>query len=177
MAVACRPQVLLADEPTTALDVTVQAQMLRLLEELRSELGISVLLITHDLGVVAGLADRVAVMYAGQMVEQAPVSRLFAAPGHPYSRALLDAVPRIGKFDSSGRVQGIPGRVPSASDLPPGCSFEPRCALATSECSSKRPPWIELGVDHRSRCHWAGEEKNRPEATEGPSQDAGDQSS
>ncbi len=137
MALASEPDLLLADEPTTALDVTVQAQVIDLLLDLRRRLDLTVLLITHDLGVVAQSCDRVVVMYAGEVVEQATVGDLFARPAHPYTRALLASIPRLDGDRAS--FEGIPGRVPEVGDLPAGCPFHPRCGLATEDCRTRRP--------------------------------------
>ncbi len=149
MALACSPRLLIADEPTTALDVTIQAQVLDLLRELQGELGLSVLLVTHDLGVIADLCDRVAVMYAGQVVEQAAVHDLFARPDHPYTEGLLNAMPQVGAFGEP--LFAIPGQVPQPAELPAGCRFAPRCAYAREVCT-ERP--VELtGTDARlARC-------------------------
>jgi peptide/nickel transport system ATP-binding protein len=148
MALACRPSLLIADEPTTALDVTIQAQVLDLLGELRDAYTLSVLLISHDLGIIAGRADRVAVMYAGRIVEQAPVRRIFSAPTHPYTRALLASVPR----GAGGRLHAIEGSVPSLSDLPRGCSFAPRCPDAVPDCGLEKPASVEIAAGHTVRC-------------------------
>ena len=133
-ALACRPSLLIADEPTTALDVTIQAQVLELLAELRRELDMAVLLISHDLGVIARFCDFVVVMYAGQVVESAPVDELFAAPRHPYTRALLDSMPKLGGDKSSGPLREIPGRVPALDRLPAGCRFADRCSQVAADC-------------------------------------------
>src|SRR5437762_5141798 len=145
MALVCHPKVLIADEPTTALDVTIQAQILELLERLQAELGMAVMLITHDLGVVAGSADRVVVMYAGQVVEQAPTPELFARPLHPYTEGLLASVPRLDAppARARGRLQGIPGQGPAARDWPGGCGFHPRCRSAWTACRAEGPPRLE----------------------------------
>ena len=137
MALACDPALLVADEPTTALDVTIQAQILDLLRALQRETGMAVLLITHSLGVVARFAQRVAVMYAGQIVEEAPVRELFRAPAHPYTRALLRALPRPGV---RGRLEAIEGTVPAPEDLPPGCAFSTRCPEVLPRCAGEAPP-------------------------------------
>ena len=150
MAIMMRPALLIADEPTTALDVTTQSQILGTLAELQSSMRMSVLLITHDLGIVAERAQRVIVMYAGQIVEEAPVEELFRAPRHPYSRALLAAVPRLGA--PRERLEAIPGQVPSADAWPAGCRFRARCPHAFDRCATE-PPLYELGGGHRSRCH------------------------
>jgi oligopeptide/dipeptide ABC transporter ATP-binding protein len=150
MAMACDPELLIADEPTTALDVTIQKQILNLIHDLRERHGTSVLLITHDLGVVAENADRVAVMYAGRVVEEAPVSALFTAPAHPYSSGLLDSMPDLD--DETGRLDAIPGMVPDLLDLPPGCSFAPRCPYADQHCRSETPQKAVLGADRSVRC-------------------------
>jgi oligopeptide/dipeptide ABC transporter ATP-binding protein len=154
MALACDPKLLIADEPTTALDVTIQAQILDLLNELREKRNLAMLLITHDLGVVAETADRVAVMYAGKIVEQAFVRELFKRPRHPYTEGLLRAVPRL---DESGeekkrRLQTIEGVVPNPLDLPPGCRFAPRCEHAQQKCSEGEIPLFDVGANHSSRC-------------------------
>jgi len=151
MALACRPRLLIADEPTTALDVTVQAQIIVLLRELARREGLSILFITHDLGVVASLCDRVVVMYAGTIVEEAPVSQLFARPAHPYTRRLLETVPAVGR----GRVEleAIPGSVPDLSRPPPGCAFHPRCPLASGVCSEQQPAVRDLAAGHSAACH------------------------
>ncbi len=139
MALMCRPQLLIADEPTTALDVTLQAQILDLLRSLRDELGMGILIITHDLGVVAGFCDRVAVMYGGRIVETARVQELFAAPRHPYTQGLLAAIPRL-STPRGERLAVIEGRVPSASERPPGCAFGQRCTRASDTCRAAPPP-------------------------------------
>jgi peptide/nickel transport system ATP-binding protein len=155
MALACRPALLIADEPTTALDVTIQAQILHLIRALQIEMSMSVLFITHNLGVVAQVADRVAVMYAGRIVEQGDVRTVFAAPLHPYTRALLRSIPRVEAVgrDPSHRLLSIPGQVPSPVALPPGCSYAPRCPLADDVCRTAMPPLAEVIAEHDVRCH------------------------
>ena len=150
IGIALRPKVLIADEPTTALDVTVQAQILDLLDELRAQLDMAVLLITHDLGVVAKVADRVAVMYAGRIVETAPVRDIFREPAHPYTEALLSSVPRISDLTE---LKPIPGSPPSPAAFPSGCAFHPRCARAIEPCSVERPALRDLGEGRRAACH------------------------
>ena len=157
MAMACNPRLLIADEPTTALDVTIQAQILSLMEELKTRVGASIILITHDLGVVAEMAQRVIVMYAGQVVEQAPVGDLFAHPLHPYTRGLLGAVPQLYSSLTPGaegrRLQEIAGTVPSMREAIPGCAFAPRCGLATDRCRSTPPP-LETKRDRHDAACW-----------------------
>jgi oligopeptide/dipeptide ABC transporter ATP-binding protein len=150
MALVCHPSLLIADEPTTALDVTIQAQILRLLRDLQKEMGMSVLLITHDLGVVAQAAHRVAVMYAGKIVELADTRSLFASPRHPYTRALLDSIPKLG--EKKRRLPVIPGEVPDPLAFPGGCRFHPRCRHATEECAQKEPALQELEEKHHVAC-------------------------
>lgn len=150
MALACKPRLLLADEPTTALDVTIQGQILALLGDLSRERGMGLLLITHDLGVVAEAADDVAVMYAGELMEQAPVSEFFAEPLHPYSRGLMACAPLVGNHNCE-RLPSIPGMVPLPSELPEGCSFRPRCPHASQQCLSE-PPLRAVGEHHFVRC-------------------------
>jgi oligopeptide/dipeptide ABC transporter ATP-binding protein len=152
MAIACEPAVLLADEPTTALDVTIQAQVLGLLADLRERHGMAMLFITHNLGVVAQIADRVAVMYAGQIVEQGPVAAIFAHPAHPYTRALFAAIPRLDVPDQ--KLAAIPGRVPPLDAMPAGCRFTPRCPMARAGCEL---PQVLGAVSpgHSARCHVA----------------------
>ena len=150
MALACSPRLLLADEPTTALDITIQGQILRLLGRLARERDMGVLLITHDLGVVAEAADDVAVMYAGELVEQAPVAAFFERPLHPYSEGLMSCAPLLGNHDSR-RLPSIPGMVPLPSELPEGCAFRPRCPCASEECLTA-PPLRTMGEGHLVRC-------------------------
>lgn len=150
MALACDPRLLIADEPTTALDVTIQAQIMDLLGELKSERKMATLLITHDLGVVAESTDRVAIMYAGLIVEYAPVKTIFARPTHPYTQGLLACIPRLG--EKKGRLTPIEGLVPSAADLPPGCSFLERCPERFAPCETKMPPLLEIAPGHHVRC-------------------------
>jgi peptide/nickel transport system ATP-binding protein len=151
MAVACRPRLLVADEPTTALDVTIQAGILDVLRTLRTEIGMAVLLITHDLGVVADIADRVVVMYAGRTIEEAPAAALFARPSHPYTRGLLDAVPNPARH-ADGGLREIPGRVPVLADSPDACTFADRCGHADDICRGTRPA-LEIGpAGHPVRC-------------------------
>ncbi|NPD65241.1 ABC transporter ATP-binding protein [Lichenicola cladoniae] len=154
MAIACDPGLLIADEPTTALDVTVQKQILDLLHGLRRRHRTAILLITHDLGVVAENADRVAVMYAGQVVEEAPVAVLYARPAHPYTLGLLRSMPRLESRpdDDPGSFYAIPGTVPDPANLPPGCRFEPRCDRADQACRETAPALEALRPDHRVRC-------------------------
>ena len=150
MELSCNPALLIADEPTTALDVTIQAQILRLLKQMRHELGTSILLITHDLGVVAQMCDRVAVMYAGSIVEQARVNDIFKNPQHPYTRGLWGAIPLIDQ--EKDRLAVIPGAVPDLSRLPHGCKFHPRCSQAFDRCRQTRPLMIEVASQHRAAC-------------------------
>jgi peptide/nickel transport system ATP-binding protein len=154
MALACEPELIIADEATTALDVTIQAQVIDLVTRLQAELGTAVLWITHDLGVVAGMADEVAVMYGGRIVEQAPVDELFEHPAHPYTRALLAARPRIG---DRSPLAAIPGAPPSPLGLPPGCAFYPRCPVrADARCATELPPLAPVGREHLARTFYAG---------------------
>jgi oligopeptide/dipeptide ABC transporter ATP-binding protein len=150
MAIACRPRLLIADEPTTALDVTIQAQILELLRSLKQEFGMAVLLITHDLGVVAHFAERVLVMYAGKIVEQGSVRDVFKRASHPYTQALLAALPD--PLKPKKRLEAIPGRVPSPSMLPPGCAFCARCAHAFGPCAGQEPPLFEVAEGHSAAC-------------------------
>jgi peptide/nickel transport system ATP-binding protein len=157
MALACDPKILIADEPTTALDVTIQAGILDLLRELRDRLGTAIVLITHNLGVVADLADRVVVMYAGRKAEEAPVGELFAHPQHPYTIGLLGAVPRAGAA-RNGKLQEIPGRVPSLAELPGHCAFADRCLRADEQSWSEVPALRQVRPDHVVACFHPGEE-------------------
>ncbi len=164
MALASGPEILIADEPTTALDVTIQAQILELLESLRRELGLAVLLITHDLAVVAETCERAVVMYAGQVVEQAPVAALFASPAHPYTRGLLAALPRLGQPAARGKLPTIPGQVPDPARLPAGCAFHPRCPEVMGVCRASAPDLYALGEGRLARCFLHGEPRERVEA-------------
>ena len=156
MALSCEPALLIADEPTTALDVTIQAQILELIGRLRRESGTSVILITHDLGVVAGMADRVVVMYAGRIFESAATDELFERPANPYTQGLLLSVPN--PVEEAGRaLYQIPGLPPDVAHLPPGCPFAPRCARAQAICRAEFPPFIEVAPAHHSLCHFARE--------------------
>ncbi|MBL8696772.1 MAG: ABC transporter ATP-binding protein [Alphaproteobacteria bacterium] len=150
IAIACRPKLLIADEPTTALDVTIQAQILELLRDLQAELGMSVILISHDLGVIAEFAQRVLVMYAGRIVEQAGVRQLFRAPLHPYSDGLLAAVPRVDA--DTNRLPAIPGSIPDPADPIPGCRFSPRCIEAVERCRIEAPALLAAGEGRLARC-------------------------
>jgi peptide/nickel transport system ATP-binding protein len=156
MALACNPLLLIADEPTTALDVTVQAQILKLMLDLKERLGAAVLLITHDLGVVAETCQRVIVMYAGRKVEEAPVLELFDRPLHPYTRGLMASIPRrrlgLAAPGADKRLSDIPGMVPSLLDVIPGCAFAPRCAFATPRCHAEAPPLVRRGPGHEVAC-------------------------
>jgi peptide/nickel transport system ATP-binding protein/oligopeptide transport system ATP-binding protein len=160
MGLICEPKLLIADEPTTALDVTTQAQILRLMRELRDRVGTSIIMITHDLGIIAEMCDEVNVMYAGQIVEQADVFDLFERPSHPYTQGLLASIPRATEPRAGRRMPSIPGMVPNLAKLPPGCRFSPRCAEVMPLC--QRPPdLIALGAGHVARCwlHAAPEER------------------
>jgi peptide/nickel transport system ATP-binding protein len=159
MALACRPVLLIADEPTTALDVTIQAQILTLIVELQKELGTGLILITHDLGVVAQTAQRVIVMYAGKKVEEASVDDLFADPRHPYTRGLMASMPAVISLGAKTdvRLNEIPGMVPSLTNLPEGCAFAPRCPLAIERCRQEYPPLQDFGGQHRAACWRAAE--------------------
>jgi oligopeptide/dipeptide ABC transporter ATP-binding protein len=151
MAIVNRPQLLIADEPTTALDVTIQAQILELLSELRAKFGLAMIFISHDLAVVSQIADRVAVMYAGSLVELGGKSDIFRAPAHPYTRGLLDAVPTL-KTDRGQALRTIEGTVPTLHAALPGCPFEPRCDLRVEDCSRALPPLVEVAPAHWARC-------------------------
>ena len=153
IALACDPALLLADEPTTALDVTVQAQILWLLRDLQRRLGLGLIIVTHDLGVAAEIADDALVMYAGRIVEQTTIDRLFSQPVHPYTRGLMAATVRRGQRGRA--LVPIPGAPPNLAALPPGCAFTPRCELAIADCLSTRPDLVEIESDHHARCHVA----------------------
>jgi oligopeptide/dipeptide ABC transporter ATP-binding protein len=150
MALACKPSLVIADEPTTALDVTIQAQILELLREMKSAFNLSLLLITHDLGIVAETADRVAVMYAGRIVEEAPVGALFREPKHPYTRGLLASIP---SGVPGERLRAIEGSVPMLGQFPPGCAFNPRCPDRFEPCTSAPPPDYPVGTGHAAKCY------------------------
>ena len=172
MAMACQPKLLIADEPTTALDVTIQAQILDLMLDLQEQNGMSIMMITHDLGVVAEMSDQVAVMYAGKVVEQARVDAIFNAPAHPYTRGLMRSIPRPGRKFKDGKqaLAEIPGMVPGLIDPPPGCLFAPRCEEAFERCRLEMPPLFELGNQpdrsHCVRC-WLAESMAQQPATQG----------
>jgi oligopeptide/dipeptide ABC transporter ATP-binding protein len=152
LALACNPKVLIADEPTTALDVTIQAQILELMIDLRENLGTSILLITHDLGVIAETAHRVAVMYAGKIVEEADVATIFKNPLHPYTQGLMKSVPRIDESGSMRRLAEIPGLVPNLYNLPPGCSFFDRCPVGYEKCRTHNPKLFAVDAGHAVSC-------------------------
>ena len=154
IALACRPKLLIADEPTTALDVTVQAQILALLRELRDEMNMAMLFITHDLGVVANIADRVAIVYYGQVAETGPVNDVFRAPSHPYTRGLLACIPGVDSAD--GELVAIPGQLPAPSDPLTACRFAPRCTLADVNCHRVPPPVVAISEGHAAHCHHYG---------------------
>jgi peptide/nickel transport system ATP-binding protein len=164
MALVMKPALVIADEPTTALDVTIQAQILDLLKDLQNKMGTSILLITHDMGVVAEAASRVIVMYGGEIVEQAPVAQIFAKPHHPYTEGLLGAMPRVGQMQE--RLQTIPGTVPAPTSWPAGCRFHDRCQYAWDRNAHEHPPLYEIEPGHFSRCHLAQEPQRRNEPHE-----------
>ena len=150
MALSCGPELLIADEPTTALDVTIQAQILDLLKELKENLNMAIVMITHDLGVIADMADEIMIMYAGQVVETGSPERIFYQPAHPYTRGLLESAPRINR-EKASQLSTIPGTVPSPLNLPEGCAFAPRCRYATEQCAIE-PPVEEIEDGHQARC-------------------------
>jgi peptide/nickel transport system ATP-binding protein len=152
MALSCNPQLLIADEPTTALDVTIQAQILDLLADMKARFGMAIMLITHAMGVVAETTQRVVVMYAGRVVEEAPVERLFANPRHPYTQGLIRSIPRLDHSGKQERLEAIPGVVPSLLVPPPGCRFAPRCRFATDACLAGMPPLKEVEPGHKVAC-------------------------
>ncbi|MCT4562964.1 MAG: ABC transporter ATP-binding protein [Maledivibacter sp.] len=156
MALACEPSLLIADEPTTALDVTIQAQILQLMNDLKHKLGTAIMLITHDLGVVAQMADHVIVMYCGKVVEDAPVEELFENPNHPYTKGLMKSIPSLD--DDKRRLDSIEGMVPHPLHLPEGCYFEPRCPYATEKCKTQKPELKEIAPGHKVSCFIATEE-------------------
>ncbi len=156
MALSCDPELLIADEPTTALDVTIQAQILELIKDLKARMGTSVILITHDLGVVAGMTDKIIVMYAGKVFEQSPTGELFATPANPYTKGLLKSVPDPAHEDGTDLYQ-IPGLPPDVAHLPPGCPFAPRCERAEEICQRQYPPFVQVNENHWSLCHFAQE--------------------
>ena len=156
MGLSCDPELLIADEPTTALDVTIQAQILELIKDLRTRMGTSVILITHDLGVVAGMTDKIIVMYAGKVFEQAPTRELFASPANPYTKGLLRSVPDPNHEHGEPLYQ-IPGLPPDVANLPPGCPFAERCDRAAEICRKEFPPFVEVSEGHHSLCHFARE--------------------
>jgi peptide/nickel transport system ATP-binding protein len=162
MALACDPKILIADEPTTALDVTIQAGILDLMRDIRERLGTAIILITHNLGVVADIADRVIVMYAGRKVEEAPVQELYEHPQHPYTIGLLGAIPRPGGADEQGRLREIPGRVPSLAELPAACAFAPRCPRADDRTRSEQPLLRTVREGHLVACFHPGANGTSP---------------
>jgi len=152
MALLCEPDLLIADEPTTALDVTVQAQIIDVMNELKDEMGMSIIMITHDLGVIAGLSDNVVVMYAGRIVESAPVGAIFRDPQHPYTHGLLKSVPRLDTAGSAA-LHAIPGNPPNLQHLPPGCAYQPRCEFRRDRCLTERPELRRIGDRRHNACH------------------------
>jgi oligopeptide/dipeptide ABC transporter ATP-binding protein len=154
MGIACSPSLLIADEPTTALDVTIQAQILALIRRLAAELGMAVLLVSHDLGIISQMCHRVIVMYAGQIVEEAPMATIFHAPAHPYTRGLMACLPRLDRMPD--RLGSIAGVMPGLRDLPSGCRFHPRCPIAEPRCAVEEPPLRTVADGHRAACHLAG---------------------
>jgi peptide/nickel transport system ATP-binding protein/oligopeptide transport system ATP-binding protein len=154
MALSCNPEILIADEPSTALDVTIQAQIIDLMMQLKKDFDAAIMLITHDLGVIAEIAQRIVVMYAGKVVEEGQILAIFEDPRHPYTRGLLKSIPKLGERSRHGRqrLKEIPGIVPSLYELPPGCSFYPRCPEAMAMCKEKMPELIDIGGAHRVRC-------------------------
>ena len=156
MALSCDPELLIADEPTTALDVTIQAQILELIKDLKARMGTSVILITHDLGVVAGMTEKIIVMYAGKVFEQSPTKELFTTPANPYTKGLLKSVPDPAHEEGTELYQ-IPGLPPDVAHLPPGCPFAERCARAEDICRREYPPFVEINENHHSLCHFARE--------------------
>jgi oligopeptide/dipeptide ABC transporter ATP-binding protein len=164
MAMACRPKLLIADEPTTALDVTIQAQILDLMLGLQEEVGMAIMIITHDLGVIAEVSDEVVVMYAGQVVEYASIETIFLQPRHPYTLGLMASIPQLGMKFKKGkeRLKEIPGLVPNLIRLPPGCLFQPRCPMAIETCTKERPPLFSLDEGHGVRCWLVEKEARNP---------------
>jgi oligopeptide/dipeptide ABC transporter ATP-binding protein len=158
MALVCEPKILIADEPTTALDVLIQAQILQLLEKIKKQSGMSILLITHDLGIVTEIADRVLVMYAGEIVESGPVDQVFHSPLHPYTKGLKNSVPQLGETKPT-RLHEIPGNVPQLNDLPGGCSFHPRCSSAIEKCKTQKPQLQEIRPRRSASC-WVVENES-----------------
>jgi peptide/nickel transport system ATP-binding protein len=152
MAISCSPELVIADEPTTALDVTIQAQILALLQDLRQRFGMAMILISHDLGVIAEVAEEVAIMYAGRIVEYAKTEALFETPRHPYTKGLLNSLPRFEKGKPDKRLQAIVGTVPRLTDLPKGCKFAPRCQWVMDRCQREEPDLLERAPGHQSRC-------------------------
>ncbi len=167
MAMACRPKLLIADEPTTALDVTIQAQILDLMLGLQEELGMAILMITHDLGVIAEVSDRVAVMYAGEVMEYSPIDHLFLGPAHPYTIGLMASVPELGAKFKRGKqpLREIPGMVPNLIHLPAGCLFSPRCERVLDRCRKEKPPLFTLDESHGARCWLAEREARDPSSS------------
>jgi len=166
MALSCDPELLIADEPTTALDVTIQAQILELIKDLRERMSTSVILITHDLGVVAGMTDKIIVMYAGKVFEQAPTKELFSRPANPYTKGLLKSVPDPAHEHGKALFQ-IPGLPPDVAHLPPGCPFQERCYRVEDICRREFPPFVQINADHHSLCHFAQEVYNESSSPEG----------
>jgi oligopeptide/dipeptide ABC transporter ATP-binding protein len=158
MALSCDPELLIADEPTTALDVTIQAQIMELLARLQEKLGLAILLITHDLGVVAEFCERVVVMYTGRVVEEAPVRDLFESPAHPYTRGLLKSLPSVTSNEKGARLPTIKGMVPSITNLPTGCKFNPRCPDVMEICYGNEPALMDVGQRHTARCYLHGDQ-------------------
>jgi oligopeptide/dipeptide ABC transporter ATP-binding protein len=156
IGISCEPRLLIADEPTTSLDVTIQAQYLSLLKDIQKRSGLAMIFITHNMGIVAKMCDKVAVMYAGRLVERAPVRTIFTKPAHPYTEALLHAMPKL--TEKSERLWSIDGQPPDLANLPPGCAFSPRCPKAEERCHHDVPPEFQVGENHHTRC-WLWERR------------------
>lgn len=170
MALSCKPSLLIADEPTTALDVTIQAQILELMKRLRQESNTAIMIISHDLGVIAEMADKVLVMYAGQVVEEADVFTLFDEPKHPYTKGLMESIPHL-EHDSQKKLFSIPGTVPNLHMMPKGCRFHDRCQYATEKCVTEQPPLLSIpdNHNHRVRC-WLLDEQQQQTPTDSRSE-------